>query len=173
MAVCAQQIQLVPSADDSSRMDTIVFSEPGDADAATAEYPVHSYSLFADGVSDESTAATLVIIFLIIICGLPLFIVIITLWFSYKNKQAKYKLAAEALAAGQSIPKELFSESDPSQKILSKGIKNLFLGIGLGVFLWVMTGQAGLAAIGFLIFCMGLGQVLIAYTTRRKKEDKE
>ena len=43
---------------------------------------------------------------------------------------------------------------------MTKGIKNIFLGIGLGVFLWVLTEEEGLAAIGFLIFCMGLGQVL-------------
>ena len=38
---------------------------------------------------------------------------------------------------------------------MTKGIKNIFLGIGLGVFLWVLTEEEGLAAIGFLIFCMG------------------
>ena len=47
------------------------------------------------------------------------------------------------------------------------------LGIGLGVFLWVLTEEEGLAAIGFLIFCMGLGQVLIAYTTTPHKKKKD
>ena len=56
---------------------------------------------------------------------------------------------------------------------MTKGIKNIFLGIGLGVFLWVLTEEEGLAAIGFLIFCMGLGQVLIAYTTTPHKKKKD
>ena len=55
---------------------------------------------------------------------------------------------------------------------MTKGITHIFLGIGLGVFLWVMTGVKGLAAIGFLIFCMGIGQVLIAYTTS-PRDNKE
>ena len=42
-----------------------------------------------------------------------------------------------------------------------------------GVFLWVLTEEEGLAAIGFLIFCMGLGQVLIAYTTTPHKKKKD
>ena len=43
----------------------------------------------------------------------------------------------------------------------------------MGVFLWVLTEEEGLAAIGFLIFCMGLGQVLIAYTTTPHKKKKD
>lgn len=103
----------------------------------------------------------------------PFFIVAIVLWFRYKNKQAKYKLAAEALAAGRTIPAELFNDpEEQGNAVMTKGIKNIFLGIGLGVFLWVLTEEEGLAAIGFLIFCMGLGQVLIAYTTTPHKKKK-
>ncbi len=104
----------------------------------------------------------------------PFFIVAIVLWFRYKNKQAKYKLAAEALAAGRTIPAELFNDpEEQGNAVMTKGIKNIFLGIGLGVFLWVLTEEEGLAAIGFLIFCMGLGQVLIAYTTTPHKKKKD
>ena len=114
------------------------------------------------------------IVALIICCGLPFFIVAIVLWFRYKNKQAKYKLAAEALAAGRTIPAELFNDpEEQGNAVMTKGIKNIFLGIGLGVFLWVLTEEEGLAAIGFLIFCMGLGQVLIAYTTTPHKKKKD
>ena len=41
------------------------------------------------------------------------------------------------------------------------------------MLLWVLTEEEGLAAIGFLIFCMGLGQVLIAYTTTPHKKKKD
>ena len=138
-ATHAKTIKLVPSALDSTRMDTSV-----------------------------------AIVALIICCGLPFFIVAIVLWFRYKNKQAKYKLAAEALAAGRTIPTELFNDpEEQGNAVMTKGIKNIFLGIGLGVFLWVLTEEEGLAAIGFLIFCMGLGQVLIAYTTTPHKKKKD
>ncbi|MDE6179834.1 MAG: hypothetical protein K2G02_01635, partial [Phocaeicola sp.] len=161
-AVHAQIIKTVPSCLDSTRMDTIVISELQDADDAENAIQYAAGPNF-DVPSDIPSIA---IVALIICCGLPFFIVTIILWFRYKNKQAKYKLAAEALAAGKNIPTELFNETeDPKNAIMAKGIKNIFLGIGLAVFFWVATYEEGLAAIGFLILCMGLGQILIAYTT--------
>ena len=108
---------------------------------------------------------------IIMVFGLPIFIVALVLYFGYKNKQAKYKLASEALAAGKEIPQELFRRNvkKDNDDTLRKGIKNVFLGIGIGVFLWVLTSEEGIAAIGFLIFCIGLGQVVTAYVTRPKE----
>ena len=108
---------------------------------------------------------------IIMVFGLPIFIVALVLYFGYKNKQAKYKLASEALAAGKEIPLELFrgNVKKDNDDTLRKGIKNVFLGIGIGVFLWVLTSEEGIAAIGFLIFCIGLGQVVTAYVTRPKE----
>ena len=108
---------------------------------------------------------------IIMIFGLPIFIVALVLYFGYKNKQAKYKLASEALAAGKEIPENLFKGNPKKENndTLTKGIKNVFLGIGIGVFLWVLTSEEGIAAIGFLIFCIGLGQVVTAYVTRPKE----
>ena len=108
---------------------------------------------------------------IIMVFGLPIFIVALVLYFGYKNKQAKYKLASEALAAGKEIPQELFKGNvkKDNDDTLRKGIKNVFLGIGIGVFLWVLTSEEGIAAIGFLIFCIGLGQVVTAYATRPKE----
>lgn len=122
------------------------------------------------GSIDEEHIAALAII---MIFGLPVFIVALLLYFGYKNKQAKYRLASEALAAGKEIPQELFKGNGNAQAknedTLKKGIKNVFLGIGIGVFLWVLTYEEGIAAIGFLIFCIGSGQVVTAYATRPKE----
>lgn len=152
-------------------MDTVVISDLQDVneDQNAAMHDISSD--FGDWNSGPPTSVAIVA--LIICCGLPFFIVAIVLWFRYKNKQAKYKLAAEALAAGRTIPAELFNDpEEQGNAVMTKGIKNIFLGIGLGVFLWVLTEEEGLAAIGFLIFCMGLGQVLIAYTTTPHKKKK-
>lgn len=165
----AQTVKLVPSSLDSTRMDTVVVSDLQDPDDAQSDYSTYDTDMDF-GHWNNSSPTLIAIVALIICCGLPFFIVAITLWFRYKNKQAKYKLAAEALAAGQTIPSELFKDNtDPTKEIITKGIKNIFLGIGLGVFLWIATEEKGLAAIGFLIFCMGLGQVLIAYATNPNK----
>lgn len=171
-AIQAKTIKLVPSALDSARMDTVVISDLQDVDDAQNAMNHNGDFDFDNWNSGPPTSVAIVA--LIICCGLPFFIVAIVLWFRYKNKQAKYKLAAEALAAGRTIPTELFNDpEDQGNAVMIKGIKNIFLGIGLGVFLWILTEEEGLAAIGFLIFCMGLGQVLIAYTTtpHKKKED--
>ena len=60
--------------------------------------------IFGDWNSGPPTSVAIVAL---IICVDSFFIVAIVLWFRYKNKQAKYKLAAEALAAGRTIPTEL------------------------------------------------------------------
>ena len=105
--------------------------------------------------------------------GLPMFIVFMVLWFGYKSKKAKYKLASQALENGQAIPKELFQEqsrSEANKDILSKGIKNAFLGIGMAIMLWCFTEDQGVTSVGILILCIGLGQIVIAIATRDKKE---
>ena len=124
-------------------------------------------SIYLGKLEEEHIAA----LGIIMVFGLPVFIVALVLYFAYKNKQAKYRLASEALAAGKEIPENLFKANPKKENndTLTKGIKNVFLGIGLGVFLWVLTSEEGIAAIGFLIFCIGLGQVVTAYVTRPKE----
>ena len=117
--------------------------------------------------SHEELIALVTVIMLL---GLPVFIIIPTLLFKYLNRRAKYRLASEAIAAGQKLPKDLFDSGqsvlDYNQRTLTKGIRNICLGIGLGVFLWFLTDEESITAIGFLIVCMGVGQVIIAYVTR-------
>lgn len=173
LAASAENMKLVPSTDDSTRMDTILVSEMSDVDVDAEIDEANNQTDFLSHsfVNHMNDGAIVAIISVIVIFGLPLFILIAILWFRYKNKQARYRLAAEALASGKNIPKDLFNEPEnQNHEVLTKGIKNIALGIGLGVFLWVLTEEEGLAAIGFLIFCMGVGQVAIAYATRSKKE---
>ena len=128
-ATHAKTIKLVPSALDSTRMDTVVISDLQDVDEDQNAAMHNISSDFGDWNSGPPTSVAIVA--LIICCGLPFFIVAIVLC-----KQAKYKLAAEALAAGRTIPTELFNDpEEQGNAVMTKGIKNIFLGIGLGVFL--------------------------------------
>ncbi len=174
LTATAQEIQLVPSAGDSTRMDTVVVSEL--QDVAYDEEEEYERQRGMEWINGEGFIGALPVIALasIFACfGLPFFIIAMVLWFRYKNKQARYKLAAEALATGRSIPKDLIEPpKDADEAVLHKGIKNICLGIGLGVFLWILTETEGIAAIGFLIFCMGVGQVLIAYSSRPRKREE-
>ena len=78
-------------------------------------------------------------------------------------QKARYRLAEQAIAAGQPLPENLFKEAD-STDIRSKGIKNVFVGIGLFIFLWAITEEFGLGCIGLLVMFTGFGQLVIYYT---------
>ncbi|MGL4851687.1 MAG: DUF6249 domain-containing protein [Phocaeicola sp.] len=180
----AQQVHLVPSANDSTRMDTIVISEMVAEDDAVDEEDTtaHTYT-YSSSIDFEPKEflkgiSIIPILGMIFVFGFPIAILGLILWFKYKNRQAKYKLMAQALAAGQPLPKEFINEMDglsgdsfqeKNNKLKNKGIQGIFQGIGLGVFLWLLTEEIGLAAIGFMVFCFGLGQVIMAYTNVNKE----
>lgn len=170
--------QIPQSADSDTLNGTTVVSTIDDPDDYwTEEKQLSKGGEFIFNQMENMLKATLIIPILgiIMIFGLPILIVALVLYFRHKNKQAKYKLAAEALAAGKEVPKELFEENLASPKhnneTLTKGIQNICLGLGLGVFLWLLTNVAAIAAIGFIIFCKGVGEVIIAYTTRSSEKE--
>lgn len=170
--------QIPQSADSDTLNGTTVVSTIDDPDDYwTEEEQMSKGGEFLFNQMEDMTKAALIIpvLSIIMIFGLPILIVALMLYFSHKNKQAKYKLAAEALAAGKEVPKELFEENLASPKqnneTLTKGIQNICLGLGLGVFLWLLTNVAAIAAIGFIIFCKGVGEVIIAYTTRSSEKE--
>ena len=170
--------QIPQSADSDTLNGTTVVSTIDDPDDYwTEEEQMSKGGEFLFNQMEDMTKAALIIPILgiIMIFGLPILIVALVLYFSHKNKQAKYKLATEALAAGKEVPKELFEENLASPKqnneTLTKGIQNICLGLGLGVFLWLLTNVAAIAAIGFIIFCKGVGEVIIAYTTRSSEKE--
>lgn len=160
----AQDIQV----NDTTQADTLTLTTLSDTDdweQEDANIPMYGNSHPLNNMEDFVAIIAIIMVF-----GMPVFIVALVLYFRYKNRQARYRLASEALAQGKEIPQEFYGKEKPeqSQEVLVKGIKNIFLGIGLGVFLWVLTEEGGIAVIGFLIFCIGMGQVVIAYATRPK-----
>lgn len=98
----------------------------------------------------------------IAVFGTPLLIVLAVLIFRHWNRRAKYRLIEQALAAGQPLPQGFFEQAGVSD-IRTKGIRNIFLGIGLCIFLWALTEQFSVASIGLLFFFTGCGQVVIYY----------
>ncbi|MDR0746102.1 MAG: DUF6249 domain-containing protein [Mediterranea sp.] len=109
---------------------------------------------------------------IVCIFGLTMFIVFISYYFKYKNKKARYKLAEQALAAGQPIPEEFFNEK-AGHYILQKGIADIFTGIGLFIFLWGITEEFSIGCIGLLIMFTGFGKLVIHYTSNKRKEIKK
>lgn len=126
-----------------------------------------------DGLNlDRHTSQTIIAVTAIVfIFGLPLFIVFTIFFFRYKNRKAKYRLAEQALASGQQLPENFFQEN-ATKDIHSKGINNIFIGIGLFIFLWAITGEFGLGCIGLLVMFTGFGQLVIYYTQQNNNEKR-
>ena len=120
-----------------------------------------------DGTSSETVIAIVAIIFAF---GFPLLVIFTVFFFNYKNRKAKYRLAEQALNSGQQLPPDFFKRVEKTEDIRSKGIKNIFLGIGLFIFLMAMTNFS-IGCIGLLIMFMGFGQVVIYYT-QESRENK-
>ena len=138
--------------------------------------------------TSETVIAVTAIVF---VFGLPLLIIFVVFFFRYKNRKAKYRLAEQALASGQHIqrpakrhmsglthpasgqqlPENFFKEAAATD-IRSKGINNIFVGIGLFIFLWAITGEFGLGCIGLLVMFTGFGQLVIFYSQQKKNEEK-
>lgn len=116
--------------------------------------------------TSETVIAVTAIVF---IFGLPSLILFIVFFFRYKNRKAKYRLAEQALASGQQLPENFFKEATPKD-IRSKGINNIFVGIGLFIFLWAITGEFGLGCIGLLVMFTGFGQLVIYYTQQGRDD---
>lgn len=121
-------------------------------DSDDSDFPFHNVS--AGG------GILVAIIAIIAVFGFPVFILFVIFFFRYKNRKARYRLAEQALAAGQPLPAEFIRENKTVDS-RSQGIKNTFTGIGLFIFLWAITGEFGIGAIGLLVTFMGIGQWII------------
>nr|WP_321424782.1 DUF6249 domain-containing protein [uncultured Bacteroides sp.] len=125
------------------------------------------------GLPFEDSAGLLIPIVAIIFgCAVPVLIIFFIFWYRHKDKQAQYRLAEKALENGKDIPEGLFKEAQEPTNIYARGVKNAFLGLGLGIFLWALTGEFGLGCIGFMVMFMGIGQIVIHYTQKPSDKNK-
>lgn len=109
----------------------------------------------------------------IIVTFIFLLIVLFTVfYFRYKNRKARYQLMEKALSTGQPLPESLMEEHK-TKGAHTKGIKQTFTGIGLFVFLSMLT-EVEIGSIGLLIMFMGIGQWIVdRKAEREEKEAKE
>lgn len=133
-------------------------------------YKHHSRAYdFGWNLGHDAKEAAIAITAIVFVFGFPLIIIFIIFFFRYKNRKAKYRLVEQALASGQPLPENLIKEAQAID-IRSKGINNVFMGIGLFIFLWAITGEFGVGCIGLLIMFTGFGQLVIFYTQQGKEK---
>ena len=105
----------------------------------------------------------IVIMFLIA----PLLIIFVIFYFVNKNRRERLKLAEMAMKNGQPIPNEILNNA--SNPVIhddyQTGIRQMCVGVGLGIFLYYILGNLGIG-IGALVFFIGLGKWYVARNAR-------
>ena len=118
--------------------------------------------------------AMIIPILAIVIFGLllPLIILFTVLYFVNRNRRDKYRLAEMAIKNGQPIPDELLKEvkDDWDSNSYNAGVRQMFTGVGLAIFLGIIVGEMGIG-IGALVFFIGLGKWYIARQNRPANRD--
>ncbi len=143
----------------------------GSSDAPEKWRTHHSSGMDWNGfdLGSKTSETVIAVTAIVFVFGLPLLIIFVVFFFRYKNRKAKYRLAEQALASGQQLPENFFKEAAATD-IHSKGINNIFVGIGLFIFLWAITGEFGLGCIGLLVMFTGFGQLVIYYTQQGRDD---
>ena len=103
---------------------------------------------------------------------LPVILVLLVFYFINRNRREKYRLAQMAIQNGQPIPDQLLKddvENLAHNSMYNAGIRQMFTGIGLAIFLSIMIDGIGFG-IGALVFFIGLGKYVIARQSRKDTE---
>ena len=163
--------------DGNTQIDTLsitTYEQPGQYDPNHASerwdgrHERNDYDFYVQGLERMIPIVAIIAVF-----GLPAIIIFFIFYFRYKTRKAKYRLAEQALASGKPLPEQLFQEPVRTNDLRSKGINSIFVGIGLFIMLWALTGEFGLGCIGLLIMFMGFGQVVIHYTQEPTGKGKQ
>lgn len=93
----------------------------------------------------------------------PIGIIIAVFYFINRNRREKFRLAQMAMQNGQPIPNELLQDTkdDWDSTSYQAGIRQMFVGVGLAIFLGIVAGKIGFG-IGALVFFIGLGKWFVA-----------
>ena len=103
---------------------------------------------------------------------LPVILVLLVFYFINRNRKEKYRLAEMAIKNGQPIPDALLKENkdDWDSTSYNAGIRQMFTGVGLAIFLGIVAGEVGFG-IGALVFFIGLGKWFIARQDRNNHDN--
>lgn len=109
---------------------------------------------------------TLCVLFILFVLA-PALIIGIVLYFIFRNRRQRMKLAQMAMEQGRPIPDSLLTDAAPTDVAeYQRGMRQLFVGIGLMIFLGYVAGHVGFG-IGALVACIGLGKVIASKTAPR------
>lgn len=164
---------------DTTSIDTAGTSLPASVDdnLDDEDLDVDDFSLFdlkdMFGIGVGGTILAIFIVLMTVLVALaPFLILAFIVYLIFKNRRQRYELAEKAMDSGQQIPQELVrTERQNDDYLWKKGIKNIFVGIGLAI-LFKCLGADPLTGIGWLVALYGVGQAVISKTSS-SKHDKD
>lgn len=139
------------------------------ANGVKEQTPRTNFEVFMDGAED--------ILLPIVIAGImPLGIVITIFMYQYHKKKDRNRVIQCSIEHGQDISAFLEAEQgttllNTNDEIYRKGIKNVCIGAALLILLWVIATE--IAAVACFPLFMGIGQIVIAKTTKEQKPTEE
>jgi hypothetical protein len=128
------------------------------------------FGLGDKGIIKNMLAGTVVIFVLLFLS--PIALLALLFYFIYKNRKQRMQFAEQAMRNGQPIPDNIVNPkaATTNSDLRTKGIRQICLGVGLMILLSNIMGNIGLG-IGALVFCIGLGNMLISRQQRNQSED--
>ena len=103
-------------ADESNTTVTVIGVDTTDMDTTAGK---DDNDLPFGNLSDTISGGILIsIIAIVAVFGLPVFILFVIFFFRYKNRKARYRLAEQAIAAGQPLPENFIRENRPADQRL-------------------------------------------------------
>ena len=121
-------------------------------------------------LAGELTFAVVVLLcFIFLLLLSPILIIIALVYLVNKNRKQRLKLAQMAVQQGQPIPGQLL-ENRPADVAdeYQRGMRQLFVGVGLMIFLGYAAGEVGFG-IGALVACIGLGKIAASKLGKNKE----
>jgi hypothetical protein len=160
--------------------DTTATADTTDTTIVSSQHRIGGYSnnggsLINDilgnfGAEGLMGMAFVLMILMIIFVFSPVLIIGLVLFFVYRNRKQKMRLAEMAMKQGQPIPDQLLVEHNESDDDLwKKGIRQTFLGVGLLAFFGYTGSTLGIG-IGILVTVIGLGKLAIVKTSNKNSE---
>lgn len=138
--------------------------------AAASSLPL----LAAPGIARAGDiGSTLVSILVPSVIFLTVLAIVITAFYAgYKENKDRQETLRLAIEKGIPIPPELIEAAEKGgdpEKDLRAGIRQIFIGLGVGVLLWFVSPFKNVWAVGAMIAIFGLGN-LVAWLFGRRKE---
>ena len=117
--------------------------------------------------------AIILCLFVLLLLLAPIIAIIVVVWIIVRNRNQRLKLAEKAMESGQPIPQEALKPVvETDDELWNKGIRNLFLGLGLIACGYFLIGDL-LQGFGVVLAFYGAGQALIARSSKNKKKKED